>query len=87
MKDGRIAMAYGWRAAPYGIRAQVSSDEGQTWTREFTLRADGMNWDLGYPRTVQRADGQLVTIYYFNDHDQRERYLAATIWNPEKMSD
>jgi hypothetical protein len=87
MKDGRIAMAYGWRAAPYGIRARVTADEGQTWSREFALRADGMNWDLGYPRTAQRADGQLVTIYYFNDHDQRERYLAATIWNPDKMSD
>lgn len=87
MKDGRIAMAYGWRSAPYGIRAKISADEGQTWTPEISLRADGMNWDLGYPRTVLRADGQLVTVYYFNDHDQKERYLAATIWNPDNVSD
>ena len=34
------------------------------------------------PRTVQRADGRLVTIYYFNDRSQKERYIAATIWSP-----
>ena len=87
LKNGHIAMTYGWRSSPYGIRARMSKDDGQTWEPEFTLRADGWTWDLGYPRTVQRADGQLVTVYYFNDHDQRERYLAATIWNADKVSD
>lgn len=87
LKDGRIAMTYGWRSAPYGMRARLSTDEGQTWSDEIVLRADGMTWDLGYPRTVLRADGQLVTIYYYNDHGQRERYLAATIWDPNKVSD
>ena len=87
LKDGRIAMAYGWRSSPFGIRAQISDDEGQTWSPEFALRADGMNWDLGYPRTVVRADGQLVTVYYFNDHGQQERYIAATIWDPQKLKD
>lgn len=36
----------------------------------------------GYPRTVQNADGTLVTIYYCNDHAAGERYPAATLWNP-----
>ena len=39
-------------------------------------------WDLGYPRTVQRPDGKLATLYYFNDDPQHERYIAATIWDP-----
>jgi len=43
---------------------------------------NGGCWDLGYPRTVQRPDGKLVTMYYFNDDPQRERYIAATIWDP-----
>ena len=54
--------------------------EGRTWSEERILRADGGNWDLGYPRTVQRADGKVVTIYYFNDRWDHERYIAATIW-------
>gem|GEM_PF-4111678 len=39
-------------------------------------------WDLGYPRTVQRPDGKIVTMYYFNDASSKERYIAATIWRP-----
>ncbi len=84
LQDRRIVMVYGWRTAPYGIRARVSSDEGQTWSPEFILRDDGRSWDLGYPRTIQRADGNLITAYYFNDNSQVERYIAATIWSPGK---
>ena len=82
--DGRLVLVYGWRQAPYGVRARISSDEGQTWGSEFVLRDDGRRWDLGYPRTVQRADGNLITAYYFNDNAQVERYIAATIWSPGK---
>lgn len=82
LKDGRIALVYGWRREPYGIRGRISDDNGQTWSDEFVLRDDGRSWDLGYPRTVQRADGKLVTAYYFNDHRAKERYIAATIWDP-----
>src|SRR5690606_13416870 len=75
LADGRIAMTYGWRTAPYGIRARISDDEGQTWSNEFILRQDGASWDIGYPRTVQRDDGKCVTIYYFHDQHQPERYI------------
>lgn len=85
LQDGRIAMVYGWRRLPYGIRARISDDEGQTWSAETILRDDGRSWDLGYPRTVQRPDGNLVTAYYFNDRSQVERYIAATIWSSGKM--
>lgn len=80
LKDGRLALTYGFRAEPYGIRARLSSDEGQTWSAEIPLRTGGGTWDLGYTRTVQRPDGKLVTVYYFNDHKDTERYIGATIW-------
>jgi hypothetical protein len=82
LRDGRIALTYGWRDAPYGVRAMQSSDEGMNWSNEIVLRDDGQSWDLGYPRTVQRADGKCVTAYYFNDKSGKERYIAATIWDP-----
>ena len=87
LDDGRIVMVYGWRHDPYGIRARISSDEGQTWSSETILRDDGLSWDLGYPRTVERTDGNLITVYYFNDHSQAERYIAATIWSPGKRKE
>jgi hypothetical protein len=82
LPDGRLCAAFGVRAEPYGIRAKVSADNGQTWGDEIVLRRDGRNWDLGYPRTVVRPDGKLVTIYYFTTDAKPEQHIAATIWQP-----
>lgn len=82
LANGNLALAYGWRSAPYGIRARISDNNGITWGPEKILRADGASWDIGYPRTVQRPDGKCVTIYYHHHPDQPERYIAATIWDP-----
>lgn len=87
LKDGRIALTYGWRLSPYGIRAMISDDEGQTWGDEFALRADAASWDIGYPRTVQRSDGKCLTIYYYHHPDQQERYISCTIWDPGKRNE
>jgi hypothetical protein len=82
LTDGRVCITYGVRAAPFGMRARLSSDDGRTWGDEVILRGDGGGRDLGYPRSVQRPDGKVVTVYYFN-HDHKEtRYIVATIWDP-----
>jgi hypothetical protein len=82
LADGRICVTYGVRAKPFGMRARISSDEGQTWGSEIMLRDDGGGRDLGYPRSVQRPDGKVVTVYYWNDDAKVTRYIAATIWKP-----
>jgi len=87
LSNGRIALTYGWREKPFGVRAIVSLDEGITWSDEMILRDDGKGWDLGYPRTVQRSDGKCVTVYYFNDKFSKERYIAATIWDPNSIGE
>jgi len=80
LKDGRVCLTYGYRAAPFGIRAKLSHDGGQKWGDEIILRDDGGGRDVGYPRTVQRSDGKLVTVCYFHDTLKGDRYIAATIW-------
>jgi hypothetical protein len=82
LRDGRLVVTYGFRAESPGIRARVSKNLGNTWGEEFVLRSDGGSWDLGYPRTVQRSDGKLLTVYYFNQDRNDVRYIGATIWNP-----
>lgn len=82
LRDGRLCVTYGHRLPPYGIRARISADEGKTWGEELWLRTGAGNHDLGYPRTVQRPDGKIVTVYYYNDRADGERYIAATIWEP-----
>lgn len=83
LQDGRLAVTYGRRITPFGIRARISSDLGKTWGNEIILRNDGGCWDLGYTRSVQRPDGKIVTVYYFNDAPDHERQIAATIWEPK----
>ena len=82
LQDGRLCLTYGYRAEPYGMRAVLSDDDGKTWGEAVVLRDDAGNHDLGYPRAVQRSDGSVVTIYYYNERADGERYLDATIWTP-----
>jgi hypothetical protein len=83
LQDGRICLTYGYRAKPYEIRARLSADGGRSWGRDITIRGSGGGRDLGYPRSMQRTDGKIVTIYYFHDDPFGDRYIAATIWEPE----
>lgn len=87
LESGSIAMAYGMRRSPYGIRVRVSKDDGQSWSAEQSIRSDGTSWDIGYPRTVQRSDGKCVTIYYYHNSGTPQRYIACTIWEPERNGD
>ena len=82
LADERICLTYGYRAEPYGIRARISANQGNAWGKEIILRHDGSGVDLGYPRSVQRPDGKVVTVYYFQDQLDPYRHIAATIWKP-----
>ncbi len=89
LKDGRLALGYIYRSE-YGSRVNVkfSSDNGRTWSCEVMLRGgDGANRDTGYPRMVQRPDGKLMMIYYWNNALQEGakpyRYIAYTLFDPD----
>jgi len=83
LADGRLCLTYGIRARPFGMFARLSSDGGTSWGEQIVLRNDGGGRDVGYPRSVQRPDGRVVTIYYFWDEKTGpERYIAASIWTP-----
>ena len=86
LQDGRICLVYGYRAEPYSIRARLSEDNGRTWGEDIILRQDGASRDIGYPRAVQRPDGNVVAVYYFTDEASGpERYIGSTIWTPPSM--
>ncbi len=89
LKDGRLALGYIYRSQ-YGSRVnmRLSSDNGMSWSDEIILRyGDGATRDVGYPRMVQRPDGKLVIIYYWNNACQAGakpyRYIASTIFDPD----
>jgi len=85
LHDGRLCLTYGFRAYPYSILARLSTDNGRSWGPQIVLRNDGVDRDIGYVRSVQRPDGKMVTTYYISDEETGpERYIGATIWDPNK---
>lgn len=64
LRDGRLLMTYGHRRAPFGNQARLSADHGRTWGEPMILSGDGKGGDLGYPSTVELADGTLLSVWY-----------------------
>ena len=86
LSDGRLMASYGIRTGPHfrpgGIRACFSSDNGKTWdiNTEVQLRNDFLNWDVGYPESLQMPDGRILTVYYYNLFGKY--FLGSTVWKP-----
>ncbi|MDA2928393.1 glycoside hydrolase [Acidobacteria bacterium AH-259-O06] len=64
LRDGRLLMSYGHRRQPLGNQARLSKDHGRTWSNAMIISGDGTSSDLGYPSTVELADGSLLTVWY-----------------------
>ena len=75
--SGALVLTYGWRHAPYGQRARISRDEGQTFGPEIVLRDDGPDGDLGYPCSLELEDGSIFTVYY---QKQPGDALTSILW-------
>lgn len=84
LKDGRLVMTYGYRRAPFGNQARVSSDHGRTWGAPITLSADGEGHDLGYPSTVELADGALLSVWYEFQKAAGKAVLRQAKWKVVK---
>ena len=62
--SGLLLSVYGYREEPYGIRYMTSEDEGETWKTDLVLDDSADTADLGYPASVERKDGRILTVYY-----------------------
>jgi sialidase-1 len=85
LADGRLMATYGIRpqhAIPGGVRACFSHDDGKSWDihTEVQLRNDFLNWDVGYPESLELPDGRVLTVYYYNLFGRY--FLGGTYWKP-----
>jgi hypothetical protein len=78
--SGVIILTYGYRQAPFGQRVALSRDDGATWDHDWILRDDGPDSDLGYPSTVELADGSLFTVCYQKVAGDRKCSLLWSRW-------
>lgn len=86
LADGRVLVTYGNRCAnQQGVDCRFSTDEGKSWSAPLRI-VDIPDTDLGYPSTVQRADGTMVTAYYAGRSPHHGRYhMGVAIWTPKEL--
>lgn len=80
LRDGRLLMTYGHRRAPFGNQARLSTDNGKTWGEAMIISGDGKGGDLGYPSTVELADGSLLTVWYESMKEPKLAVLRQARW-------
>jgi len=80
LRDGRLLMSYGHRRPPFGNQARISADHGRTWSEAMIISGDGAGGDLGYPSTVELADGSLLTVWYEKLKESPHAALRQARW-------
>ena len=80
LRDGRLLMSYGHRRKPFGNQARVSDDHGKSWSEPVIISGDGASGDLGYPSTVELADGTLLTVWYEKLPSSKFAVLRQAHW-------
>ena len=68
LRSGTVLCTYTHRRAPFGVRACLSYDQGETWDieNEKILRDDGVIGSISYPTAVQMEDESIFVIYGIN---------------------
>jgi sialidase-1 len=80
LRDGRLLMTYGHRRAPFGNQARLSTDHGKSWGEAMIISGDGIGGDLGYPSTVELADGTLLSVWYESMKEPKLAVLRQARW-------
>ncbi len=81
--SGVLMSVYGHRQNPCGIRVIFSEDMGKTWSQPHVLYDNGdvLTWDLGYPATVECADGSLLTVFYAHETKEKPAVIFKQKWS------
>jgi len=82
LKDGAIMLTYGNRLPGPGVEVIFSNNEGRTWGEPYRV-LDVDNADSGYPSSVQRKDGRILTAYYAKGiPGHRGYHMGVVVWDP-----
>ena len=86
LSDGRIILTHGQRNYPMGVQALISSDGGRSFnlTDRLAQAWFANNRDTGYPSSLVRKDGKILTLYYQMDDSTNQPQSAkclALIWD------
>ncbi len=77
--SGALISVIGVRVPPYGIRALISRDEGESWEVK-SLLPEAASYDLGYPSTCELSDGTLFSIWYEHTDTTKPATVEGVRW-------
>ena len=78
--SGVLVGTYGFRNEPYGICAMFSKDGGKTWEIQRHIYINPFSSDLGYPCSVELADGSVLTVFYAIEEQGGPCVIMQTRW-------
>lgn len=81
--SGALVCTYGYREAPFGVKAMFSFDNGKTWDHGYDIYVNGVSGDLGYPSSVELADGSIITIFYAHPEKGTPAIIMQQKWRFE----
>ena len=82
--SGKIVLVYGRRTTPCGQGAKISSDGGKTWSEEIAVGPESLDWDCGYPSSVELSGGSILTVYYQKYPGDTYNSVLSTRWELPK---
>ena len=82
--SGTLIASYCDREEPFTILMMFSRDGGETWDKGHVLYTNGVDKDMGYPSTVECADGSLVTVFYAHESKDEPAVLIQQRWRLEE---
>ena len=82
--SGALVCTYGYREAPFGVKAMFSFDNGKTWDYGYDIYVNGVSGDLGYPSSVELSDGSIITIFYAHPEKGSPAVIMQQKWKFEK---
>mgnify|MGYP006296163873 CR=1 FL=1 len=87
LQDGRILLSFGIRFGNCrGVGVRFSEDEGDSWSGISVIVSLEGAGDNGYPSSVQRDDGTVVTAWYASASSMHARYhMGVTHWQPDEF--
>lgn len=81
LRDGRLLLSFGNRCPNnFGVDARASEDRGRTWGTPIRLAHTPLS-DCGYPSTIQRPDGSLMTAFYTQLSGYYHYEMRVAFWS------
>lgn len=80
LSNGALLAVYGYRERPYGIKAMISRDSGESWDVDNLLCIHDVIDDIGYPASVELSDGSILTVFYARPQEDESAVIYSIKW-------